>query len=84
MATIWLRILLTLFLVFVVKSTPELVVNVRSKSGSITQQEFESFPDKDLVAVSYKLNDYRFVDILLDFNKVCFPSISPTHDLEIQ
>lgn len=49
----------------------DLIVNVQSKNGDISQQEFKAFPEEDLVFLSYKLDDGQFIDISLDFKQVC-------------
>ncbi|EDO46094.1 predicted protein [Nematostella vectensis] len=46
-----------------------LAVNVKTKAGDITKQVFESFPEKELVKISFRLNDGRYIDISLDFRK---------------
>lgn len=48
-----------------------LSVNIKSKRGDIVRQTFKSDPQGDVVTVNYKLNEGQFIEMLVDFRKVC-------------
>ena len=51
-------------------SYPELVVNVKTKSGQYTQQHLMADPEKDIVMIDFTMSDGAKTTTLIDFSKV--------------
>ena len=61
-------------------SYPELVVNVKTRSGQYTQQHLMADPEKDIVIIDFATPDGTKTKALIDFSKVIiFYCISLKH-----
>jgi hypothetical protein len=53
-------------------SYPELVVNVKTRSGQYTQQHLTADPEKDIVIIDFTMPDGAKTTTLIDFSKVLY------------
>ena len=62
---------LFIFLAFTVNiSCPQLVVNVKTIYGQLTQQQILADPEKDIVTIDFAYSDGTQIEALIDFPKV--------------
>jgi hypothetical protein len=64
---------LSCFLIILISiklSYPELVVNVKTRSGQYTQQHLMADPEKDIVVIDFTIPDGTTTTALIDFSKV--------------
>ena len=59
-----------LLLLCIINCGCDLVVNVKTRRGDISQEVIGANPEHNLVTLSYKLNDGQYIDMLIDIPKV--------------